>query len=99
MWLLGVLPEEQREDLRVFIDAEYDSPVLDSQPEGLRSVRKRLDSFDSDVSTDSRSMMVCQSAYLLPHPVCLQFDLILHFTIRCLGIFDASLVDGLCREL
>ena len=32
-WLLGVLPEEQREDLRLLIEAQYDaSPVLASPP-------------------------------------------------------------------
>eukprot|EP01043_Picozoa_sp_COSAG02_P070221 COSAG02_NODE_12348_length_1559_cov_1.910959_2_plen_120_part_00 len=72
LWLLGVLPEEQREALRGHIEAEYDSPVLglDDLTEG-----RRRDSIESDVSTDSRLTMVC-------HLTCpFAFRLTLHLTI------------------
>ena len=79
LWLLGVLPEEQREALRELVEAEYDSPVLglDYLSEG-----RRRDSIDSDISTDSRSTMVCQSAYLPADLTCpFAFQLILHLTV------------------
>lgn len=73
LWLLGVLPEEQREELRELVEAEYDSPLLELEypSEQLSDVRKKHDSVDSNnskVSTGSRSSAVRQSICLPAHP-------------------------------
>lgn len=63
LWLLGVLPEAQREELRVLIEAEYDSPVewLEQPADGLSDLRRKSTSPDSnsrDVFDSSRSAAV-----------------------------------------
>lgn len=77
LWLLGVLPEEQREELRVLIEAEYDSPVLgrEHSNKGLQDGPTGLDSEDLDyveVPFEPRSavvrltfcMHICVAAWL-----------------------------------
>lgn len=113
LWLLGVLPEEQREELRVLVEAEYDSPVLglDYPTEELNDARKRHDSVDSNhskVSTGSRSSAVRQSSLSAGPPtypsysrICLASIRVALHLIQTLSwvLIDVSLVDELYCEL
>lgn len=61
LWLLGVVPEGQRQELCVLIEAEYDSPFRELSTAEMSDGRRRHDSVDSnttDTSTDSRSTVV-----------------------------------------